>query len=67
VNDDGNGSARTSVFNYKHEILSGRTSSVGMEILGFNAKGEVVNLKLKKFKSPTWPEIVAESDKIITF
>lgn len=30
------------LFRHKHEIESGRTSSVGMEILGFDTKGEVI-------------------------
>ncbi|KAG0144970.1 hypothetical protein CROQUDRAFT_659278 [Cronartium quercuum f. sp. fusiforme G11] len=40
--DDGRGKARVSLFRHKHELESGRTSSVGMEIMGFNAKGEEV-------------------------
>ena len=30
--DDGRGRARVSLFRHKHEIESGRTSSVGMEV-----------------------------------
>ncbi|KAM0752372.1 translation protein [Meredithblackwellia eburnea MCA 4105] len=37
--DDGRGRARVSLFRHKHEIESGRTSSVGLELLGFSAKG----------------------------
>merc|ERR1712093_903286 len=40
--DDGRGKARVNLFRHKHEIESGRTSSVGMEIMGFDSKGEVV-------------------------
>jgi hypothetical protein len=40
--DDGRGRARVSLFRHKHELESGRTSSVGMEILGFDARGEPV-------------------------
>jgi len=40
--DDGRGKARVNLFRHKHEIESGRTSSVGMEIMGFDTKGEVV-------------------------
>jgi GTPase len=32
--DDGRGRARVSLFRHKHELDSGRTSSVGMEIMG---------------------------------
>ncbi|KAG8932843.1 hypothetical protein FRC02_000454 [Tulasnella sp. 418] len=37
--DDGRGKVRVNLFRHKHEIESGRTSSVGMEILGFSADG----------------------------
>jgi GTPase len=37
--DDGRGKARVNLFRHKHEIESGRTSSVGMEIMGFDSKG----------------------------
>lgn len=40
--DDGRGRARVNLFRHKHEIETGRTSSVGMEILGFDTAGEVV-------------------------
>ncbi len=40
--DDGRGKARVNLFRHKHEIETGRTSSVGMEIMGFNTKGQVV-------------------------
>lgn len=40
--DDGRGKARVNLFRHKHEIETGRTSSVGMEILGFDINGEVV-------------------------
>ncbi len=65
--DDGNGKARQFVFNYKHEINSGRTTSVAQEILGFDSKGEIVNEKLRKIKAPSWTEIVKASSKICTF
>jgi GTPase len=39
-NDDGRGSARTKVLNYKHEQESGRTSSMTTEIMGFRDGGE---------------------------
>ncbi|CED85473.1 GTP-binding protein GP-1 [Phaffia rhodozyma] len=40
--DDGRGKARVNLFRHKHEIESGRTSSVGMEILGFTSTGQAV-------------------------
>lgn len=44
--DDGRGKARVNLFKHKHEIESGRTSSVGTEIMGFNSKGQIVTPKL---------------------
>ena len=40
--DDGRGRARVNLFRHKHEIETGRTSSVGMEIMGFDTKGHVI-------------------------
>lgn len=40
--DDGRGKARSVLFRHKHELETGRTSSVGMEILGFTANGQPV-------------------------
>jgi GTPase len=44
--DDGRGKARVSLFKHKHEVESGRTSSVGSEIMGFNSRGQIVTPKL---------------------
>ncbi len=63
--DNGRGSARLSVFNFKHEIENGRTSSVSQKIMGFNDKGEnVIENSIKKL---SWEDIVGLSNKIITF
>ncbi|KAI8800164.1 P-loop containing nucleoside triphosphate hydrolase protein [Cladochytrium replicatum] len=67
VLDDGRGKARVNLFRHKHEIESGRTSSVGMEILGFDSQGApVTSGKLGKTKL-TWDEICAHSSKVLTF
>ena len=62
--DNGRGSARLSVFNFKHEVTSGRTSSIAHHILGFDDRGEVTNYSNIHKKS--WPDIVKESSKIIS-
>lgn len=54
--DDGRGKARVNLFRHKHEIESGRTSSVGMEIMGFDSKGAVVSSSTVGRKL-TWEEI----------
>ena len=41
--DNGRGLARQRLFRHKHEAESGRTSSVGNDILGFDSTGNVVN------------------------
>jgi len=65
VADDGRGRARLHVFNHKHEITSGRTSSIGHQILGFDSNGEIVNSKYDR--PPSWVEIVNNSRKIVNF
>jgi GTPase len=41
--DSGIGLARQNLFRHKHAIETGRTSSVGNDILGFDSSGNVVN------------------------
>lgn len=38
--DNGRGFARQKLFRHKHEMESGRTSSVGNDILGFDQEGQ---------------------------
>ena len=54
--DDGRGKARVNLFRHKHEIESGRTSSVGMEIMGFDTHGSVVASNVPGRKL-SWEEI----------
>uniref|UniRef100_A0A8B9L9E6 Tr-type G domain-containing protein n=1 Tax=Astyanax mexicanus TaxID=7994 RepID=A0A8B9L9E6_ASTMX len=46
--DNGRGLARQKLFRHKHELESGRTSSVGNDILGFDQQGVVVAVKWHK-------------------
>ena len=41
--DDGSGTVRQSVFNHKHELQSGKTSSVCDRVVGFGKDGIIVN------------------------
>lgn len=66
VVDDGRGYARSMIFNYPHEIKSGRTSSISHQILGFDEKGDIVNYRGICGKM-SWPDIVRSSSKIVTF
>lgn len=63
--DNGRGFARMQVFQHKHEVQTGRTSSVSHQILGFDAKGEIINYSL--VGSPDWKEIIEKSSKVCTF
>lgn len=64
--DDGRGKARVNLFRHKHEVESGRTSSVGMEIMGFDSKGEVV-VSAVPGRKLSWEEIGKRSAKVISF
>ncbi|CAB3359760.1 Hypothetical predicted protein [Cloeon dipterum] len=63
--DNGRGHARQKLFRHKHEMESGRTSSVGNDILGFDSIGNVVNKP--EHGSLDWVRICERSAKVITF
>ncbi len=63
--DDGRGSARISIFRYKHELESGRTSSISQVTIGFKVDGKIVSQD--KIHVPTDMEILEESIKTISF
>lgn len=73
--DDGRGRARVVLFRHKHEVETGRTSSVGMEILGFEPSGAPILPKQTKGSDQDairreklgWDEIFIQAAKIISF
>ncbi|KAF7792398.1 hypothetical protein EIP86_003435 [Pleurotus ostreatoroseus] len=73
--DDGRGRARVSLFRHKHEIESGRTSSVGMEILGFGPTGEPIlppsshstDPEALRHEKMSWEAISIQAAKIVSF
>ncbi|PWN28593.1 P-loop containing nucleoside triphosphate hydrolase protein [Jaminaea rosea] len=68
--DDGRGKARVNLFRHKHEIETGRTSSVGMELLGLTAKGEHVMSAAgskEEGRKLSWEEVCSRSAKIVNF
>lgn len=70
VLDDGRGKARVNLFRHKHEIESGRTSSVGGEILGFDSKSNPIisHGALKKSSATSgWEEITDKAAKVLSF
>jgi GTPase len=64
-NDNGRGLTRNFVFKHKHELETGRTSSIAHEILGFDYEGKIVNYQ--GINKLSWVEIVQKSAKIISF
>merc|ERR1712156_374400 len=63
--DNGRGLARQRLFRHKHEAESGRTSSAGNDILGFDSAGNVVNQP--DHGSLDWVKVCENSSKVITF
>merc|ERR1711936_484064 len=63
--DNGRGFARQKLFRHKHEAESGRTSSVGNDILGFDSSGNVVNRP--EHGNLDWVRVCERSSKVITF
>ena len=63
--DNGRGLARVNVFRHKHEVETGRTSSISQQILGFDSKGEIVNYSL--ISDQAWTKIIEGSAKVLTF
>ena len=66
TDDDGRGSNRELVMNYRHEKETGQTSSIGYQIIGFRKDGSIVHVDSKS-KKDTWPKIMSETDKLVTF
>ncbi|KDQ53478.1 hypothetical protein JAAARDRAFT_209844 [Jaapia argillacea MUCL 33604] len=73
--DDGRGRARVGLFRHKHELETGRTSSVGMEILGFALNGSGILPTTSNSMDPDtirreklgWEEISSQAAKIVSF
>ncbi|KAI6189077.1 Protein synthesis factor and Translation elongation factor EFTu EF1A domain containing protein [Aphelenchoides besseyi] len=65
--DDGRGQARKKLFRHQHEFETGRTSSVGNDILGFDVHGKVVNAPDKHSGRLNWLQISRAASKILTF
>ncbi|SAM05851.1 hypothetical protein [Absidia glauca] len=66
VLDDGRGKARMGLFRHLHERESGRTSSVGGEIIGFDSKSCMVPHPGNSGRKG-WDEICSKASKIISF
>ncbi|BEJ12372.1 hypothetical protein CspHIS471_0208320 [Cutaneotrichosporon sp. HIS471] len=73
--DDGRGRARLALFRHPHEVETGRTSSVGGEILGFTATGDPIfptahapaDATSAKREKLSWEEICKRAAKVASF
>ncbi|BGP48599.1 hypothetical protein JCM10450v2_004475 [Rhodotorula kratochvilovae] len=65
--DDGRGRARVALFRHKHEIESGRTSSVGNEILGFEPNGKVIVPEEHQRVQDIWETTASKASKVVSF
>ncbi|KAI9488391.1 P-loop containing nucleoside triphosphate hydrolase protein [Zychaea mexicana] len=66
IQDNGRGRARLSCARHRHEIESGRTSSISHEIIGYDADGHLINYA-STHNISTWEQICEASSKVITF
>lgn len=64
--DNGSGQARSHILTHKHERDTGRSSSLGFHIIGYDSKGNMIN-KNDRIKNLSWKEIVKKSSKLISF
>ncbi|KAJ1947374.1 hypothetical protein GGF37_000445 [Kickxella alabastrina] len=66
--DDGRGKARVALFRHQHELDSGRTSSVGLEILGFDKiSGAPVRHTTDNHRRLGWDAVCRRSSKLVSF
>ncbi|KAI9475853.1 MAG: P-loop containing nucleoside triphosphate hydrolase protein [Benjaminiella poitrasii] len=66
IKDNGRGSARLSLLRHRHELESGRSSSISHEIIGYDANGQLINYATRT-QIRTWEEICQLSSKVVTF
>ncbi|KAG0358964.1 GTP binding protein [Gamsiella multidivaricata] len=64
IADNGRGKARLNLLRHRHEISTGRTSSISHEIMGFTAAGETVNYSTTNISS--WQQVCESSAKVVT-
>lgn len=65
IQDNGRGRSRLSCARHRHEIESGRTSSISHEIIGYDSDGRLINYANEHIN--TWEQICEASTKVITF
>ncbi|GMI44608.1 hypothetical protein TrCOL_g343 [Triparma columacea] len=65
--DDGRGSCRLQIMKHRHEITTGRTSTVSNHHMGFDDEGNVRSQNGSKVRRMTEEELVRGSSRLITF
>ncbi|KAJ3413060.1 GTP binding protein [Chytridiales sp. JEL 0842] len=63
--DNGRGKSRLNLLRHRHEIETGRTSSISHQIIGFNPQGELINYRSSQIT--TWEQICETASKVVTF
>ena len=63
--DNGRGRARLNLLRHRHELESGRSSSISHEIIGYDSESQLVNYATTNVS--TWEQICESSSKIVTF
>lgn len=64
-NDNGRGRTRAYSFNFKHELESGRTSSVSQQIIGYDLMGKHIPMT-NDLRTLSWTELTRESSRVVT-
>ncbi|KAI9248480.1 P-loop containing nucleoside triphosphate hydrolase protein [Helicostylum pulchrum] len=65
IKDNGRGRARLNLLRHRHELESGRSSSIAHEIIGYDSEGQLINYATTNVS--TWEQICESSSKIVTF
>ncbi|MCL4135120.1 UNVERIFIED_CONTAM: hypothetical protein GTU68_024517 [Idotea baltica] len=65
--DNGRGCARLNVFRHRHEVYSGKTSSISLQIMGFDTEGHVIDQTCTRSRDYDDEDICKKSSKIINF
>lgn len=63
--DNGRGRARLNLLRHRHELETGRSSSISHEIIGYDSEGKLINYATNNVS--TWEQICESSSKIVTF
>ncbi|KAI8898873.1 P-loop containing nucleoside triphosphate hydrolase protein [Globomyces pollinis-pini] len=63
--DNGRGKAALNLLRHRHEIETGRSSSLSRQIIGFGPSGDVINYASTNIR--TWEQICENATKIVTF